>query len=1305
MRTSARIAALCLLLLFGALSHAQDAGSLWTHLNEGDKHVSAGKFAEAHQSYMSALHLSRLIDSTYHEGRALLGLAKLHDRTDYPGAQRAMVAELYRQGIASLVSYRSNFEAMEAALLLAAHERAHEREPDQLLVNDLTLAVAISGPAWTMNHLIRGKFTLPPEFHDVQNEWMLARLALDAGSTASGADRAIAAIEAMEKAKLALAGVEARLWLCKELVKPAHAKIGATRVPDIAGPAIDTAAARAWRFAGFELCVLMARTNRDDAKALAAARETVRLAGHSWYRSSTTCADALAVLARLAPATERTAWQGEFARALNTIAANCRLRLLDALGHGGTQWAPADLLEFLRRHAATYPALRERMQHIERLASRVDNATPVPTEAQRAQFRKRFEAAAKDPNSLAAASIMAELAGRDEVVDLLLNNLESDKPLLECAQALESLARVEHLPRLLKLALSPDANVAASAAACVMRLVKEGARPDLKAVLASESLGAIARAWLLGALALSGDESGVAGLRKMAALPEGDAGAAMALFVLASLGDVVAGAELFRRLPFDKHPDFYGNNLARACTDHVAGMLYNLKHNNRPGARAKWMHRESRSQAEAGSGEHLLYLAARDRRESNHLTQLAPLEKLRDIARGPWRELYQWAIDRAIKEYPETHADHDRGAAAATPPESLGGSELDHPESELRPSADGVWLRWKSGSTDCHLSLHKRLTDCALEDNSITLTISDLRRRVRYSQSDDEVRSLAAALDQLYESAELQIPDHDPIPMTIAFKGYSWRDEEEATRGRNVPGKITSLVNPERWQNPEYDGNVKFTAALPEPDKEMGIVIPLEELSKAVLVVKVKLFGQSGVLRFRLTPLQESMAELPDLAVNSFTMEPSGAKPDQMVVVEVGATNLGRTVTKAGSCTLRFYVKNPQYGEGFRVVAEQRFEAVGWRHGERKWFKLLPVIGREHFLNRYSHTYVPEAGDVEFLVMLDPFDQCKESDKENNKSGRLLDWALEGDEAAKLAEADLMAALEPVLQRLRAATDRDQALAVCNEFEALFERCKVKTESTRAARDMCRRIGHGVMCDLEVAAIQAELAEGVKDESLTPSRLRLLAGRLSRLQGDLIDSGLPVATTQLDAARRMTMTLAKSSKLTNEGADIARALGHSDESVFPEGAKKMASTLEKIDKLLVLARWVDDLRRNTEAGHIVVKPSVKDAADAALGLTGLDKLLGVPKAYFANILDYDDRTWTGSTSCLEAINLRMDGKITDAELNARISGLEREFAPAQLGENILKDLGMDKLKEVRLLGTIVSFVSTWFKEDERYKRN
>lgn len=1305
MRTYARIAALCLLLLFGALTHAQDSGTVSTHLNAGDRDVSAGKFAEAHQSYMAALNLSRHIDSTYQEGLALLGLAKLHDRTDYPGAQRELVAELYKRAIDSLVSYRSNFEALDVALLFAEHERAQKREPDSLLVADLTLTIAISGPAWTMNRTIGGKFTLPPELHDLHNDWLLARLALDAGSTASGTDRAVAAIEAMEKAKFAVAGIEARLWLAAQLLKPAHVRVGAARVPAIAGAAVEVAAARGWRFAGFEASVLVARTHGDDAKALTAAREAVRLAGHSWYRSSVNCAEALAVLARLAPAKERTAWQEEFARLAGTIAANCRIRLIDTLGNGGTQWAPLDLREFLSRHAASHPSLREQLRQIERVAGRIDNANAVPTDAQRAQFRKRFEAAAKDPNALAAASVMAELAGRDEVADLLLNNLESEKPLLECAQALESLARVEHLPRLLKLALSPDQNVAASAAACVMRLVKEGARPDLKAVLASESLGAVARAWLLGALALSGDESGVIGLRKMAALPEGDAGAATALFVLASLGDVVAATELFRRLPFDKHPEFYGTNLARACTDHIAGMLYNLKHNNRPGARAKWMHREGRRQAEAGAGERLLYLAARDRRDSNHLNDLAPLEKLRDSARGPWRELYQWAIDRAIQEYPETHADHDRGAAAATPPESLGGSELDRPESALRQSADGVWLRWKSGRNEASLSLHKRLTDCLLEDNSITLTISDLRRRCRYSGESSLLKRLAATLDTLYESAELQVPGHEPIPMSITFKGYSWRDEEEAAKGNIVPGSITKEINPERWQNPEYDGRVIFKAALPEPDADIGIVIPLEELAQAVLVVRVKMFDQTGTLKFKLAPLQESMAELPDLAVNSFTMEPSGAKPDQMVVVEVAATNLGRTVTKAGSCTLRFYVKNPQYGEGFRVVAEQRFEAVGWRHGERKWFKLLPVIGREHFLNRYSHTYVPEAGDVEFLVMLDPFDQCKESDKENNKSGRLLDWALDDDEAAKLAEAELMAALEPMLQRLRAATDREQALAVCNEFEALFERCKVKTESTRAARDMCRRIGNGVMCDLEVAAIQAEVAQAVKDDSLTPSRLRLLAGRLSRIQGDLIDSGLPVATTQLDAARRVTLTLAKSSKLTNEGADIARALGHSDESVFPDGAKKMASTLEKIDKLLVLARWVDDLRRNTEAGHIVVKPSVKDAADAALGLTGLDKLLGVPKAYFGNILDYNDRTWSSSTSCLDAINLRMDGKISDAELNARISGLEREFAPAQLGENILKDLGMDQVKKAHVLGTIVSYVSSWFKEDERYKRN
>ncbi|MCC7510477.1 MAG: hypothetical protein IT464_14035 [Planctomycetes bacterium] len=1290
---------LVLLILFAASLQAQDSNAAWSFSGQGDTFQSTGKFGQAHEAYIQGIRIAQAGENRFAEGYILLALAGLHDRTDYAQACRALVPELLERAIDLLARASSYWHALRGCQMLTHHLKSLERKPDATQMADIAMAAVIAD----VNQVLAQATLHNPEYAsalpDVHREWMLARLSLRSGATVAGADRAVAAIEVMDKAALKHSALQARLWLAHELLAPAHEANGAARVVTLATAAAESAAALGCRDAEYRAWALVARMHSDATKAVAAARASL-MAGRNLDPDP--AIEALAVLARSAPESERAAWQNEYLDTTLRQARDCHYDLLQAIENGNFSYVPTAVLAKLRRHSRQLPALVPHLKVMERLERRLSEAQPQPTAAQRAEFRKRFVNAVSEKVALGAAATMAELGGRDEVMDLLMDNLESSDPLVECAMAVQSTARAEHMPRLLKLAGSKTTFVAVAATTAIFRLVHEGARPNLADLLKSQEMAGVPRAYLLGALALSGDEAGIAGLRALAAASTDAEVAATAYFVLATLGDVAAGAELGRRMPIAKNQEFYAVNLGRGGAMHARGMFYALKHDEITGARAKWLHRQWRGQDRNSRGWHLMYATPRDRRDTNALHGLDHLQWLRDTEKGAWGDVLEWLIQHLVNDFPEWFADHPHLPAEQPGPlKGLGESELDKPESAIKPSADGIWLMYAIGTDKGYLSLNKKLHDTTLADNTLTVTLADNGRRIQFKADESFIRTVAAALDKMYDSATLHLPGREPLPMTIHFKGYSWADVEKP----NTIGEVTRVANPERWRNPEYDGHVKLVVALPEPDEGMGNTISLEELAKAEVVVNIKLLDRTGTMRFKLSALRESLAELPDLAVTSFEINPASAKPNQMLIVTVNATNLGRSVTKAGNCLVRFYVKNPQYGDGFRVLAEQKFEAVGWRHGESRYFTLLPVVGAEHFLNRYSHTFVPEAGDTQLMVMIDPFDQCKESDKENNKSGRLLNWEVQGEEATKLAESDLAAALEPLLARLRAAQDREAALAVCREFEALFERCKVNSDVTRAALDMCRRIGNGVMCDLEVAATQKELDDAIAQGTLDESKLRMIGARLSRVQRDILESGLPIKPSQLDTARRATLALSRSAKMTNEAADLHNIFNKPDNPAFPAGAKTFADNVARLDNAIVLARWVNDMRQKAANNPDAPKPEVKDAVDAAVGITGLDKVLGLPKAFFGSILSYNERNWDKVTDSLGSIGDRISGKISDEDLQKRVAGVEKGFCPAQLGQELVENLESETIKKIPVIGTIYSFCKSWFKEDKRYQRN
>ena len=1307
---------LLVLLLFSGAAFGQD----WDWLNQlrttGREHVSKGRFDQAHAAFIELGRCAKQNQANFFLADVLFDLATLHANKAYRAAQPQFIEQLLiaSANAAAKVDYlQKEYDAVKA---LNSHLRALKKPVDNLLLADIALSFALS-QAWWLSYNVDAQDAVAA--HGLLgrlDEWAALGRKMNAGNTADATKAALAFIERLEKDKYPRAAARARLWVAQQLCKPDHAgKGGEVSVLKLAQAAIEQFEKTAHQPPEFFARQIAAKAETDISKALVHALRAWELSKLASQGDNDLVLELLELLIRIAPVDSRATWKSEFVETLVRRVHDGQTTLLACLRGGNdtsSYWVTATAK--MRGYVSLDARIARAVTEMERLIERLRQLDSPPTAAQRAAFKAKVEAHKKDKAELAALARMAELAGRYEIIDLLFENLASEEPLQECALALETLARREDLPRLVKLAASPNSMVATCAAAMIFRFVNEGASVDLKSLLELPKLDALACVWLLAAQAARGDEASVAKLRLLGA--KADEAGNTALLALAALGDATSLVELRRRLPPDSNAAFYGRNLARLPLTHLRAAMQAMGTETVEGARAHWAHREWRTYTRSTGpviGPRLLYLKRRDRKESLETDSkiLDDLKAARDEATGSFHDaeavLYDWAIKHAMQDDPENAADfryEPDGFLEGAELQSAGAAELDRAPGAATPSSDGCWLTHSEGERDLTLSLHKRLSDCTLADNRITLRISDLGRRLSFNKDDAFVRKIAAALDKLYESAELRIPGKPAVKLSIAFKGYSWRDEQKFLKdGVNVPAKVTSLVNPERWGNKENDGVVTFSGELPRD--EIGDPLPLDLLAQSELVVKVKLFASPAELKFRLSPIRESMADKPDLVVGSFTIEPANPKPGQVLVATLITVNAGRSVTKAGLCTVRFYVKNPQYEQGFRVVAEQQFDPVGWRHGETKKFTLLPVLCETHFLNTYSHTFVPEAGDVELKVMVDSFDMVEESDNENNISGRTLGWKIEGERAAALAEADLLAAVQPMLDRLRLATTTVDCLAISASIETLFERAQVKTQNIRGSLDLCRRVGCAVSYDIDVAAIKRDLAEVIQSGALTPAVLERMGSRLASAQRAYVMSGAPLVMTDLDRARRTTLALSRSAKLTNEAVELGSMLGLTPEGTeLPKGAGTVADSLDKIDNALSLARWIDDLRRRNQ-GDTTVKPNTKDAVDAVTSLTGLDALLHVPKTIFKNFIDYGDRAFNNCSKVLELINKRISGESTDAEITAAIAELKAGMAPAQLGRDIIKDLGVDSLKKVKVIGPIIDFFVTWFEEDERYKPN
>lgn len=1301
-----------IVLLSGALL-GQDALWIGKLRTEGRSFAAKGQFDEAHAALTECARLAKLAENEALLSEALLELARLHGNARYKGAQRHFMEPLLLE--CAKTAARADYVLIEldALSLLDAHLRIQKKPVDEMLVTDVVLSMAISRIWWLSGYPDAADTVTTLGLLPLLDEWAAISRSMNAGNTDAATRTATAFITRLEKDKYPRSAACARLWLAQQLCTPAHAgKGGDVSVLKLAQAAADQFEKTHHWHSEFAARLIVAKAETDLARAFVQATRARELMWRARQGDSNDMLDVLELLARVAPAESRAAWRTELTDALLRRAQQAQGVLLASLrsGHDVLKWW-LPLATRLRGYAGLDARLDRAAKEVERLLERQRQLQSLPTPAQRAAFRSKAASSKNSKPAMAALARMAELSGRYEVIDLLFENLASETPLDEVALALETLARAEDLPRLMTLAASPNPKAAGCAAAIIFRLAHGGASVDVQTLLELPKLDALARVWLLAAQAARGEESAVAKLRTLGATV-GEAGNA-ALLLLAALGDVSSMVELRKRLPPASNAGFYGRNLARVPITHIDSFMDALGTETLESARAHWVHRQWRDYTRTRGkivGARLLYLQRRDRTEllNDRPALLEDLQAARNDASAEFRDeeaaLLDWAVKRAMRDDAERAADFNHEPDSFLDENSVkaaGEAELDRAPGGGAPAVDGCWLNHAQEKATFKLSLHKRLLDCSLADNRITLVIGDLRRRCNYNMKPASLRALAAALDSLYAAAELRIEGHKPLPLAITFKGYAWRDEERFSKdGTSVPGKITSEVNPERWQNKEYDGTVRFTAELPRGDG--GEVLPLELLARALLVVKVKFFDDIDELKFTLSSLSESLADKPDLVVEHFSIEPTDPKPGQVLVARLNAINTGRTVEKAGLCTVRFYVKNPQYDKGFRVVAEQQFDPVGWRAGERKTFTLLPVLCETHFLNAYSHTFVPEAGDVELKVMVDSFDMVEESDNDNNIMGRNLGWKLEGERAAALAEQDLLNAVKPLLERLRAATTSEDCLAISAELEALFERAQVKTQNTRAALDLCRRVGCAVCHDIAVAAVKQELAEAMRNGALNETVLRRLGSRLAIAQRAYVTSGAPLVLTDLDRARRTTLALSRSAKFTNEAFELGNLLGLTPEgAALPAGAETLSGGLDKIDNALSLARWIDDLRRRNQ-GDATVKPNTKDAVDAVTSLTGLDALLHVPKTIFKNFIDYGDRAFNNCSKVMELIAKRISGESSDAEIAAAIEEMKAGMAPAQLGRDIIKDLGVDSLKKVKVIGPIVDFFVTWFEEDERY---
>ncbi|MCC6574063.1 MAG: hypothetical protein IT462_09740 [Planctomycetes bacterium] len=894
-------------------------------------------------------------------------------------------------------------------------------------------------------------------------------------------------------------------------------------------------------------------------------------------------------------------------------------------------------------------------------------ADPEHSDADRSKFLEAFKKSiAKGGSHGFYALVIAERTRRTEVLPFLEETVIADPKLPGFAVTIETLASHADLAALIKMLAVKNPFVVEHAAAALARVAeKDDIEAVRKALEATKDPTAAIYLDLL--LARFGDKDALERLKKTAAGDKEEL-AVHACGVLGQLGFKAPErrmTELFDNT--DVPPATIARVLGRAPRGWGASVLYQLQ----------GFDTYSAARALARRGEPGRFEGLADEKRADALTWLLPItpEEARDAgmggvcgyglaftAEGAMRDFFAWGAEAAglglpgVSDELRKKKDDPFAALALTELEQKQAGVVGGPQFLTLADLDD------SGRALCRISVYPLMGD--LVDNVIRAPF------VFKHGIECEGDGLAGAI---YSGLTVQIGAGDTLDSAAI----------------NIPGlpaiAATLTTAP--------GGKVSVSAELPVEVMGEGLgglkTIDIEKLAKGTVTLKFKFMDNKGSLTFPLALLIPPQRNKPDLVAEEIIIEPAVPEQGKEAMITLRARNMGKAIEKGVVANARFTIKNPQAGGGYRTLGAVIFDTSGWRPGEWREFKARPKFVKDYYMNRYSHTWTLEMGDTEVSATIDADGAQEEDNEKNNTTSVQVPLALGEAEGSKLAEAEMIAQLQPLLAKVADAKTTEDAYMAIGLMRGLLQRAKTMTPEIEVARRHIESAVEMRVFALRTAALIKSYETAKAEGKLTRPALARIANELCAAKADLLKTGAPVQLDTLNKVRNSVMTAANATKALDQLYDDVGPLfgdhGATD-------LKNVTETLGKIDSVLLLARYARDHAAKGEADSA-------DVLEAAGGLIPGQYAPGLSKMHQAMLdaeIKYVDKGFRKEAAALDALGDLIEGKEGAQErLDAAVKDVGDHVNAGPFNKDSLKEIAKGWAKDLPFIGPVLDTIWSW----------
>ncbi|NUN48661.1 MAG: hypothetical protein HUU15_07520, partial [Candidatus Brocadiae bacterium] len=899
-----------------------------------------------------------------------------------------------------------------------------------------------------------------------------------------------------------------------------------------------------------------------------------------------------------------------------------------------------------------------------RLLAALGHPAPAPRKALGADYAAALKAALARKNPWPVLTGL-EILRRHDTWPMIADAAEASTNAMAFADAVETLATSEDVPRLLRMVSAKDPALAEAAGAAVFRLARREDDPAIRKVLDGRPGEAVVL-YLQGALARFGDAAALALLRATLA-GEDSALAYHGAAILGSLGfsahiaalenhaETVPALTVWRIVP--RAPRGWGAVFSNS-PDTAAETTR---------ARALNLHGEP----ERVSGLHettglwdALYRLPRTPEESRvcgagWVLRIAKLATADDES-GDWSSWISSGLGYDLfggEERLRAHAARNEAAFAL--------ADLREFQAGATAAAQTRTLVVQNGNAWARV-----LCTAAPAVGDLTDNVLHLPFAFTWDTAHGHDGSLAGAIGQI----SLQISLSGLVPeATIRIPGHPVLQGRVRTAGESL-----------LWVD----------ADLPVlPDGEgvgAGTVVPVEALAAGTVTLHLRAEGSAASMTFPLALLIPPAVDKPDLVAAELTLEPRVPKPGEEVFLHLRTRNIGRTPDTDALLNVRFQVLNPQTGEGRRTIDVRLTEAKGWRAGEWRTFEARPTAIRGWYMNAWSPTWTLELGDTRILAVVDAENRLEEMAEDNNTVEVEVPLYTGDAEGKSLAEQEFLERARAILGKVGDARGEEDAREAGREALALFARAKFSTPELEFSKRHLQAAVETQVHRIRVRGALARARELAKDPGPNSGRLRDLIVELTDAETDLLDSGIPAKEDTITWWRNRTQLAANQAGAAADYAELAGILdGPAGESA--DRLRKIGDNLNRLDGALQNIRYLRD--RADGGAYDNADPIEGTCSLFAGGHPGLSKL---HQAMFKAEIDYIDRGFRKEAGALDALADLISGKPGAQErLDTAVRDVETHVTAGPFNEEARKEILQGAVKDVPVIGKLLDSIWSW----------